>query len=132
MVDWVPIRTFRNHADRGVPFPSLKPMMLVASIWNGESWATNGGKDKINWAYSPFSASFQNYKIDACKWKGSVSACSTASPTNWWNNGTFSSLTGAQRRLLKWVRVNYLNYDYCQDNKRFNNSLPKECSLPPY
>ncbi|KAL3614394.1 putative xyloglucan endotransglucosylase/hydrolase protein 10 [Castilleja foliolosa] len=129
MVDWVPIRTFRNHADKGVPYPNLQPMRLQASIWNGESWATNGGKDKIDWAKAPFVASFKSHKMDACIWKGNPESCWAQSPMNWWNQERSSSLTWAQRRLLKWVRKNYLLYDYCQDNQRFNNNLPKECFL---
>ncbi|KAI3445855.1 hypothetical protein Pfo_002520 [Paulownia fortunei] len=132
MVDWVPIRTFRNHADKGVPYPRWQPMSLQMSIWNGESWATNGGKDKIDWAKGPFVASFRNHKIDACIWKGNPRFCRADSPTNWWNKERFSSLTWAQRRLFRWVRKYYLIYDYCHDNQRFHNNLPKECFLTKY
>ncbi|CDO97322.1 unnamed protein product [Coffea canephora] len=132
MVDWVPIRTFRNHADKGVAFPRWQPMALQASIWDGSSWATGGGKDKIDWSRGPFVASFQNHKIDACIWKGSAGFCTAESPTNWWNQGGSNSLTSAQRRLFRWVRKYYVIYDYCQDRPRFKNNLPKECSLPKY
>ncbi|KAL9251140.1 putative xyloglucan endotransglucosylase/hydrolase protein 10 [Drosera capensis] len=132
MVDWVPVRLYRNHKDKGVAFPIQQPMSIEASIWNGENWATEGGKIKIDWTKAPFIASFNNHKIDACVWKGDVKNCSAASSTNWWNQESFSSLTWNQRRLFKWVRKNQLVYDYCQDSKRFNGTLPKECSLPKY
>ncbi|KAF7128067.1 hypothetical protein RHSIM_Rhsim11G0148700 [Rhododendron simsii] len=132
MVDWVPIRTYRNHADKGVAYPRRQPMSVQTSLWNGESWATRGGKDKVDWSKGPFTASFRNYKIDACVWKGNPRFCREASPANWWNQDTSSSLTWAQRRLFRWVRKNHLIYDYCQDGKRFQNNLPKECSLPKY
>ncbi|GAB2268078.1 Probable xyloglucan endotransglucosylase/hydrolase protein 10 [Dionaea muscipula] len=132
MVDWVPIRVYRNHADKGVAFPMQQPMSIKGSIWNGEDWATRGGKDKIDWSKGPFIASFRNHKIDACFWTGDPSVCRAASSTNWWNQDSFSSLTWRQRRLFKWVRINHLIYDYCQDSKRFNDSLPPECSLPKY
>ncbi|KAL0422495.1 UNVERIFIED_CONTAM: putative xyloglucan endotransglucosylase/hydrolase protein 10 [Sesamum latifolium] len=132
MVDWVPIRTYRNHADKGVPYPRWQPMGLQMSIWNGDSWATSGGKVKTDWAQGPFVASFRNHKIDACIWKGNPRYCRAQSPTNWWNKDRFSSLNWAQRRLFRWVRKYYLIYDYCQDNQRFNNSLPKECLLTKY
>ncbi|KAG6409069.1 hypothetical protein SASPL_132100 [Salvia splendens] len=132
MVDWVPIRTYRNHADKGVAYPRWQPMSVQASFWNGESWATNGGKDKIDWTKAPFVASFKDHKIDACVWKGSEGSCSDPKPTNWWNNKRFNSLTWAQRRLFKWVNKYHVTYDYCQDYHRFNNTLPKECLLPKY
>ena len=132
MVDWVPIRVYRNHADKGVAFPRWQPMSIKISLWNGDSWATRGGKDKIDWTKGPFIASFRNYKLDACIWRGNARFCRADSPTNWWNKERLSSLTSTQRRLFKWVRTHHLIYDYCQDNERFQNNLPKECFLPKY
>ena len=131
MVDTIPVRVYRNHADKGVPFPMWQPMSLKSTLWNG-TWATRGGQDKIDWTKGPFVASFRNYKIDACVWKGDPKICSAASPGNWWNQNRFSTLTPAQIRLFKWVRKNYMIYDYCQDTQRFHNNLPRECSLPRY
>ncbi|CAI9786258.1 unnamed protein product [Fraxinus pennsylvanica] len=132
MVDWVPIRTYRNHAEKGVAFPRFQPMSLQMSIWDGNDWATNGGKYKIDWSKGPFIASFKNHKIDACIWKGNPRFCRANSPTNWWNSERFNSLTWPQRRLFNWVRKYHLIYDYCMDNQRFKNNLPKECLLTKY
>lgn len=132
MVDWVPIRVYRNHADKGVAFPRWQPMSIKASLWNGDSWATRGGLDKVDWSKGPFIASFRKYKIDACIWRGNPRFCRVESSTNWWNKERHNTLTWAQRRLFKWVRKYHLTYDYCQDNKRFQDNLPKECSLPKY
>lgn len=132
MVDWVPIRVFRNHKDKGISFPISQPMSIKASLWNGEDWATRGGKDKINWSKAPFIASFRNYKIDACVWRGNPKICKQVSSTNWWNKDKFNSLNWNQRRFYRWVRKYHLIYDYCQDNQRFSGNLPKECSLPKY
>ncbi|KAJ4964694.1 hypothetical protein NE237_016543 [Protea cynaroides] len=132
MVDWVPIRVYRNHADKGVAFPRWQPMSIKATLWNGESWATRGGKDKIDWSKSPFIASFKNYTIDACIWRGNARFCRADSNSNWWNKARYNTLTPRQRRLFKWVRKYHVIYDYCQDNQRFQNNLPKECSLPKY
>ena len=101
MVDWIPIRVYRNHADKGVGFPRWQPMSIKVSLWNGDSWATNGGRDKIDWSKGPFLASFGNYKIDACVWKGNARFCRADSSTNWWNKERFSSLTSTQRRYFK-------------------------------
>lgn len=132
MVDWVPIRTYRNHADKGVAFPRWQPMSVQVSFWNGETWATNGGKDRIDWSNAPFVASFINHEIDACIWKGDPRVCGGESDANWWNKQSLNSLSWAQRRLYKWVRKYHLTYDYCHDYPRFNNTLPKECLLPNF
>lgn len=132
MVDQIPIRLYRNHGEKGVAYPRLQPMSVQASLWNGESWATRGGHDKIDWSKGPFVASFGDYKIDACIWIGNTSFCNGESTENWWNKNEFSSLTRVQKRWFKWVRKYHLIYDYCQDYGRFNNKLPKECSLPKY
>ncbi|KAG2704017.1 hypothetical protein I3843_06G155000 [Carya illinoinensis] len=132
MVDSIPIRVYRNHADKGVAYPRWQPMSIKATIWNGDSWATGGGRDKIDWSKGPFIASFRNYKIDACIWKGNARFCRAESSSNWWNTEQFSTLTSMQRRWFKWVRKYHMIYDYCQDNQRFQNKLPKECSLPKY
>ncbi|WCJ18084.1 xyloglucan endotransglucosylase/hydrolase 10 [Euphorbia peplus] len=132
MVDSIPIRTYRNHADEGVAYPRFQPMDIKLSLWNGENWATNGGKNKIDWSKAPFIASFGDYTIDACVWNGNPGLCNIDSSTNWWNNKRFDSLTPMQRRWYKWVRLHHMIYDYCQDNARFLGKLPKECSLSKY
>lgn len=133
MVDWVPIRVFRNHAGKGVAFPRWQPMWIKASLWNGDSWATRGGRDKANWSKGPFVAWLRNYKADACVWKGRPRFCWAENSGNWWNQRKFESLTWKQRRLFKWARKYYLIYDYCQDTNRFQqDELPRECSLPKY
>ncbi|KAK7357561.1 hypothetical protein VNO80_16851 [Phaseolus coccineus] len=132
MVDMIPVRVYRNHAEKGVAFPRWQPMSLKATLWNGDSWATRGGQDKIDWTKGPFIASFRNYKIDGCVWKGNPRFCRAATPANWWNQYSSSTLTSTQRRWFKWVRKYHMIYDYCQDNQRFQNNLPRECSLPKY
>ncbi|KDP37615.1 hypothetical protein JCGZ_06958 [Jatropha curcas] len=132
MVDWIPIRVYRNHADKGVAYPRWQPMGIKISLWNGDSWATRGGKDKIDWSKGPFIASFKDYKIDACVWNGNPRFCRAESSTNWWHKHSYNTLTPIQRRWFKWVRLHHMIYDYCQDKNRFQNKLPKECSLPKY
>ncbi|PKU78387.1 probable xyloglucan endotransglucosylase/hydrolase protein 10 [Dendrobium catenatum] len=132
MVDWVPIRIYRNHEDKGAAFPSSRPMSLRISLWNGDSWATRGGLDKIDWSKGPFIAYFRNYKIDACVWKGNRRLCRVESNKNWWNKPNFSGLTPSQRGMFRWVRKYYLIYDYCNDPQRFRGHLPIECSLSKF
>ncbi|CAH8336271.1 unnamed protein product [Eruca vesicaria subsp. sativa] len=132
MVDQIPIRVYRNNSEKGVAYPRLQPMSIKVSLWNGDSWATSGGHAKVDWSKAPFVASFGDYKIDACIWKGNPTLCKEESNENWWNKNEFSSLTRVQKRWFKWVRNYHLIYDYCQDYARFHNKLPKECSLPKY
>ncbi|KAE8726009.1 putative xyloglucan endotransglucosylase/hydrolase protein 10 [Hibiscus syriacus] len=65
MVDSIPIRLYRNHADKGVAYPGWQPMSIKISLWNGESWATRGGLDKIDWSKGPFIAPIQGLQ-DRC------------------------------------------------------------------
>lgn len=132
MVDKIPIRVYKNHADKGVPYPRWQPMSVKVSLWNGDSWATRGGHDKIDWTKAPFIAYLTNYKLDACAWKGNPRFCWPSTPTNRWNQYSFNTLNSSQRRWLRWVRKYHMIYDYCQDSHRFHNHLPKECSLPKY
>ncbi|XP_010547938.1 PREDICTED: probable xyloglucan endotransglucosylase/hydrolase protein 10 [Tarenaya hassleriana] len=131
-VDQIPIRVYRNHTDKGVAFPRRQPMSVKASLWNGDSWATRGGRDKVDWSKGPFLATFGDYKIDACVWRGNPRFCRERGEENWWNKDEFSSLTRLQKRWFKWVRKYHMIYDYCQDHQRFHDNLPKECSLPNY
>ncbi|KAB2636117.1 xyloglucan endotransglucosylase/hydrolase protein 10 [Pyrus ussuriensis x Pyrus communis] len=99
IADWVPIRVYRNHADKGVAFPMWQPMNIKASLWNGNSWATRGGRDKIDWSKGPFTASLRNHKIDACVWKGNARFCRAESLTNRWNKERF--ILGEVRDFLE-------------------------------
>lgn len=131
-VDSIPIRTYRNHVEKGVPYPKSQPMSLKVTIWNGESWATNGSRDKIDWSKAPFVATFADPQIDACDWEGDPGPCRASGLSNWWNGEDFNSLNDSQRRWFKWVRLHHTVYDYCQDYERFQYHLPVECSLTSY
>ncbi|KAB2604684.1 xyloglucan endotransglucosylase/hydrolase protein 10 [Pyrus ussuriensis x Pyrus communis] len=126
IADWAPIRVYRNHADKGsisnVAANEHQSLLSLtssnkASLWNGDSWATRGGCDKIDWSKGPFTASLRNHKIDACVWKGNARFCRAESLTNRWNKERFSALSNAQRRLFKWIRKYHMIYDYCQDKE---------------
>ncbi|RRT73350.1 hypothetical protein B296_00013413 [Ensete ventricosum] len=124
-VDGTPIRVFRNSESLGVPYPKSQAMRLYASLWDGDDWATRGGLVKTDWSQAPFVASYQGYTADACVSSAGRPSCS-ASRGNWWDQGLDS---GAVQKL-KWVRDNYMIYDYCRDTKRFPQGFPPECSSP--
>ncbi|XP_073010416.1 xyloglucan endotransglucosylase/hydrolase protein 2-like [Typha latifolia] len=125
-VDEIPIRVFNNLTSNGVEYPS-QAMNIIVSLWNGESWATNGGRTKINWADAPFTAQFQGFDIDGCD-QGGSGADSCASPGLWWNAGEYKELTPSQAAAYERVKNDYLTYDYCRDKARFP-VLPPECSV---
>ncbi|KAG7547878.1 Concanavalin A-like lectin/glucanase domain superfamily [Arabidopsis suecica] len=122
-VDNIPIRVFKNTTSEGMNYPS-KPMQVVVSLWNGEDWATDGGKSKINWALAPFKANFQGFNNSGCFANGEKNAC--GSSTYWWNTGSYSKLSDSEQKAYTNVRQKYMNYDYCSDKVRFHVP-PSEC-----
>ncbi|THU52113.1 hypothetical protein C4D60_Mb10t00590 [Musa balbisiana] len=134
-VDGTPIRDFKNLESKGVGFPKNQPMRLYSSLWNADDWATRGGLVKTNWTQAPFTASFRNFKANACGWtspsdtsrcsSGSSSALSSGNHQVWMTQ----ELDSRQYRRLRWVQRKYMVYDYCADLQRFPEGLPPECTL---
>nr|XP_009796007.1 PREDICTED: xyloglucan endotransglucosylase/hydrolase protein 2-like [Nicotiana sylvestris]XP_016459951.1 PREDICTED: xyloglucan endotransglucosylase/hydrolase protein 2-like [Nicotiana tabacum] len=122
-VDEVPIRVYKNKSHRGVGYPT-QSMQSEATIWNGETWATENGSAKINWSNSPFTAQFQGFTIEGCPFSNYSLNCNS---TNfWWNSKQFWKLTYAQEKSYK-DRRKYMTYDYCKDTNRFQ-TIPPECT----
>ncbi|KAJ0029827.1 hypothetical protein Pint_14180 [Pistacia integerrima] len=129
-VDGTPIREFKNSESIGVPFPKNQPMRIYSSLWNADDWATRGGLVKTDWTQAPFTASYRNFKADACVWSNGKSSCTSNSPSSSSSNGAWLSqeLDTTSQERLKWVQKNYMIYNYCSDPKRFPQGLPAECS----
>ncbi|XP_065869343.1 xyloglucan endotransglucosylase/hydrolase protein 24-like [Euphorbia lathyris] len=126
-VDGSPIREFKNLEQNGIAFPKKQGMWLYSSLWNADDWATRGGLVKTDWSLAPFTASYTNYKAQACIWS-STSASSSCPSSN--NNSWFTqSLDTTGQAKIKWVQKNYMIYNYCTDSKRFPQGFPPECSL---
>lgn len=131
LVDNIPIRVFNNLQSFGVPFPKNQPMRIYSSLWNADDWATQGGRVKTDWTQAPFTASYRNFKANACVAGSSSSSCgvsttaSTASSEqSAWQTQT---LDAAGRNRLRWVQQKFMIYNYCSDLKRFPQGLPVEC-----
>ncbi|CAN6448420.1 unnamed protein product [Victoria cruziana] len=122
-VDEIPIRVFVNKENKGVAYPR-KGMQVMGSLWNGEDWATNGGKDKINWRYAPFTASFRTFAIDGCPSLLGDLRC--YSPGYRWNAAAYSRLSPKQSLAYRAIRKRHLVYDYCADRRRYPVP-PPEC-----
>nr|GEU80058.1 RNA-directed DNA polymerase, eukaryota, reverse transcriptase zinc-binding domain protein [Tanacetum cinerariifolium] len=84
LVDGTPIREFKNAESIGVPFPKYQPMRIHLSLWNADDWATRGGLVKTDWSKAPFTASYRNFKANACVVAFGKSSCtgSTSSRGN--------------------------------------------------
>lgn len=133
-VDSIPIRVFRNYENEGIGYPNKQGMRVYTSLWNAENWATRGGLVKTDWSGAPFSARFHHFRARACKWNGaaSINHCSSTVSANWWTSPIYKQLSHAQIGYLKWVRNNFMTYDYCTDYKRFNGQIPPECFRPQF
>ncbi|GLJ20960.1 hypothetical protein SUGI_0382810 [Cryptomeria japonica] len=126
-VDSIPIRVFKNNERIGVPYPKNRSMKIIASLWNGEDWATDGGKVKIDWSNAPFIASYQGFEVDGCVASASSKSCTG----HWWQQPEFQGLSRNQLKRLRWVQRNYMFYDYCKDKSQSFSSVPPECAINP-
>ncbi|XP_022878863.1 xyloglucan endotransglucosylase/hydrolase 2-like [Olea europaea var. sylvestris] len=122
LVDNTPIRLFKNAESVGVPYPKKQPMRIYSSLWNADDWATRGGLVKTDWSKAPFTAYYRNFNAKTCS--GSCTSSSTK-----FSNGALQSqeLDAYSRRRLRWVRKNFMIYNYCNDYKRFAQGFPPEC-----
>lgn len=128
-VDGIAIREFKNLESIGVPFPKNQPMRIYSSLWEADDWATCGGRVKTDWTKAPFVASFRNFNVNACAWSYGASSCKSNSgfADSISNSWIWEELDVGRIGQMKWVRDNYMTYDYCKDSKRFPHGLPREC-----
>ncbi|XP_050249339.1 xyloglucan endotransglucosylase protein 1-like [Quercus robur] len=127
LVDNIPIRVFNNLESIGIPFPKSQPMRIYSSLWNADDWATRGGLVKTDWTKAPFTASYRNFKANACVWSSESSCVSLSTnslQTSEWKN---RAPNAAERNRIRWVQQKYMIYNYCNDFKRFPQGLPAEC-----
>ena len=139
-VDNVLIRAFKNNEALGVAYLRKQPLGIYASIWDGDQWATEGGRIKLNWTSAPFIATYQGFYFNACELVGTNTVASCAASTyaspivsnlasstsSSSANGT-QTLTSHQQNQLKWVKKRWLNYNYCVDSHRYPTP-PPECA----
>lgn len=123
-VDEVPIRVYKNNEARGIPYPKVQPMGVFSTLWEADDWATRGGLEKIDWSKAPFYAYYKDFEIEGCPVPGPASCASN--PRNQWEGVAYQGLSPTQARLHRWVRLNHMIYDYCNDKSRFTVT-PPEC-----
>lgn len=116
-MDGTPIRELRNHADKGVAYPSWQPMRVHGSLWDAEDWATQGGQVKTDWSQAPFVAQYRNF-----------TAVSTAAAGGGYGQ-EYVMMDAAAQEAMRRARESYMTYDYCADGRRFPQGAPPECYM---
>jgi hypothetical protein len=136
-VDGTPVRVFRNHEPQGLPYLSRQPMKVHATIWDGDAWATRGGRDKTDWTHAPFVASYRTYGTgsacvssatdgdadDDVKGDGASAFCCPRGAASW----IARRLGPDGERALASAREKYMVMDYCDDP--WNLGRPAECDI---
>ena len=129
-VDEVPIREVVRSAAMGGDYPS-KPMALYATIWDASSWATSGGKYKVDYAYAPFVSEFSDFVLDGCPadlLQLSSSAAACADKDAELESNDYSVITPLRRAAMLKFRRKYMYYSYCYDTLRYPITMP-ECVI---
>lgn len=104
--------------------PIVAANASTGTLWNGESWATDGGQTKTNWSYAPFKANFQGFDIDGCSVQGSdIQPC--FSTDHWWNGEKYWNLDLPNKRHMRMCK-GIIIYDYCSDTNK-SPTPPSEC-----
>ncbi|KAK6919852.1 Glycoside hydrolase family 16 [Dillenia turbinata] len=130
-VDEVPIREMVRNEEMGGDYPS-KPMSLYATIWDASSWATSGGKYKVNYKYAPFISEFNDLVLHGCT-VDPIEQLPTPScfeKTSQLESATYATITPRRRRAMKKFRQKYMYYSYCYDTLRYPIP-PPECEIDP-
>ncbi|KAI3846648.1 hypothetical protein MKX03_012050 [Papaver bracteatum] len=132
-VDDIAIREVPRSEGMGGVFPS-KPMSLYATIWDGSTWATNGGKYKVNYKYAPFVAEFSDLVLHGCTVDpielSSFNCDTTANDIDILSSSDnkHTTLSTEQRVEMMNFRTKHMTYSYCYDHTRYL-SPPVECVL---
>ncbi|CAI5468524.1 unnamed protein product [Closterium sp. Yama58-4] len=120
-VDGILIREACKTAVGNDPFPSSS-MFLVASLWDGSSWATQYGALKIDWAHAPFRAGFHGLSVDGCYWRQmdekEAPACARTRGNRDWQPTWEKGLEEKDYVLLRHTQAHYMTYSYALDKTR--------------
>ncbi|KAK4402171.1 Xyloglucan endotransglucosylase/hydrolase protein 2 [Sesamum angolense] len=103
-------------------------MKIEVSLWDGDSWATDGGQTKTNWSCAPFTADFQGFNVNGCATADQYSSNACYASDYWWNQSKYWKLGRKQRQKYEQVRNKYMYYDYCDDRDR-HPIVPPECAF---
>ncbi|KAJ6811416.1 putative xyloglucan endotransglucosylase/hydrolase protein 30 [Iris pallida] len=131
-IDEIPIREVLRSDAMGGDYPS-KPMSLYATIWDGSTWATEGGKYKANYKYAPFVSEFSNLVLRGCRTSPlqeypSAEGCAESDAEL--AAAEFSAMAPAKRAAMRRFRERYMTYSFCYDVQRYPITFP-DCDVVP-
>lgn len=130
-IDEVAIREVIRTEAMGGDYPT-KPMALYATIWDGSTWATAGGRYKVNYEYSPFVSQFKDLTLHGCAidpiQMRQSDGCAAADAEL--AEADYAKVTPARRSSMRKFRGKYMTYSYCYDVLRYPVALP-ECVAAP-
>ncbi|XP_024393161.2 probable xyloglucan endotransglucosylase/hydrolase protein 33 [Physcomitrium patens] len=129
-VDDIPIRRYVYQPELGIPYPA-KPMSAFATIWDGSTWATEGGQFHVNYTEGPFDATFTDFQLEGCIWDPRLQfakpECALPTYKAWFNDNDMQEMSDKQMIALEWARSNFMWYSYCDDLERWPEQPPREC-----
>ncbi|XP_073130752.1 probable xyloglucan endotransglucosylase/hydrolase protein 30 [Henckelia pumila] len=130
-VDNVPIREVIHNPSMRGDYPS-KPMSIYATIWDASSWATNGGREKVNYQFEPFVTEFTDLVLEGCIVDPNEQILSTncTDRIETLIAKDYSSISSEGYKSMKWFREKHMYYSYCYDNVRYPVP-PPECVIVP-
>jgi xyloglucan:xyloglucosyl transferase len=135
-IDDTPIREVIRHPDMGGDFPS-KPMAVYATIWDGSTWATEGGKYKVNYKYAPFVSQFSDLTLRGCRVDpslrfsrrdgGASGECAQGGGLLRLVTADYAVMTPQKRAAMRAFRARHMTYTVCYDAMRYAAGPFPEC-----
>ncbi|CAN6242882.1 unnamed protein product [Urochloa humidicola] len=140
-VDDVPVREVRRRAAMGGDFPS-KPMSLYVTVWDASTWATAGGRYRVNYRYGPFVASFTDLALVGCRADDPIRMVAGGERCGGGGGGEeekevvvarlrasdVAVMTVEKLQAMRRFREQNMVYSYCYDTRRYPTALP-ECDV---
>ncbi|CAN6246479.1 unnamed protein product [Urochloa humidicola] len=127
-IDDTPIREVIRHPEMGGDFPA-KPMAVYATIWDGSTWATEGGKYKVNYKYAPFASDFSDLAVVGPRADPVLRVPRRDADQDLLELMTadYAVMTPQKRAAMRAFRARQMTYTVCYDAVRYASGPFPEC-----
>ncbi|CAL5055324.1 unnamed protein product [Urochloa decumbens] len=131
-IDGTPIREVIRHPEMGGDFPA-KPMAVYATIWDGSTWATEGGKYKVNYKYAPFASDFSDLAAvgpradPVLRVPRSAAGDADLQDLLGLMTADYAVMTPQKRAAMRAFRARQMTYTVCYDAVRYASGPFPEC-----